>query len=307
MRRNCLDELEILYHDYYENFEDYSHNTSSHWKKYGELQRVEKIGAIFKPIGKGFGDFTDISIIRSIVNIPTKIYLKKMIKTCNPKIIKGAHWIADKQKRNFSYDLSRMALTLDFLSEKIGNLENKTFCIIGDGYGSLGCLIKKIYPDSKIIYLNLGRTLYFDCYYSKECFPNLKHALIRETQTNLSSDFNYIEAEYFKNTAFIADVFINIASMQEMNYESITNYFNAIRNQDIDTWFYCCNRISKTLPDGLVVNFSEYGWIDSDQIIVDELCPWHQNFPINRPPFSKNFDGPIKHRLIKLSKKNRPY
>jgi hypothetical protein len=89
--------------------------------------------------------------------------------------------------------------------------------------------------------------------------------------------------------------------MQEMNYEAITSYFNVIRNQNTTTWFYCCNRVSKTLPDGSVINFSEYGWNTSDQVIVDELCPWHQRFPINRPPFSSKFDGPIKHRLIKLN------
>jgi hypothetical protein len=299
------DDLEILYFDYYENFKDYSNNTSSHWKRYGELQRVKKIGTVYKLIGSGFGDFSERSLLRLLVDVPTKVYLFNLNKSCSQKILEGTHWVANKQKRRFSYDLSRMALTLDLLSKKILDLKNKTFCVIGDGYGSLGCLIKKIYPNSKIIYVNLGRTLFFDFYYSKKCFPELKHSLIRSNQYNLSTDFNYIEAEYFKKIFFTSDIFINIASMQEMNYEEISSYFNAIRNQGIDSWFYCCNRVSKTLPDGSVINFSEYGWDDNDEIIIDELCPWQQSFPINWPPFSKKFDGPIKHRLIKLKNELR--
>jgi hypothetical protein len=308
MKTNTItdtDGLKILYFDYYENFKNYSNNTSSHWKKYGELQRVKKKGDEYKLIGSGFGNFSKRSIFRLFVNIPTTIYLFNLNKSCSKKILEGTYWVANKQTRGFSYDLSRMALTLDLLSKKIVDLKNKTFCVIGDGYGSLGCLIKKIYPYSKIIYVNLGRTLFFDFYYSKKCFPELKHSLIRSNQYNLSADFNYIEAEYFKKISFASDIFINIASMQEMNYEEISSYFNAIRNQDIDSWFYCCNRVSKTLPDGSVINFSEYGWDDNDEIIIDELCPWQQSFPINWPPFSKKFDGPIKHRLIKLKNELR--
>jgi putative sugar O-methyltransferase len=295
-------DFEILYRDYYENFEGYSDKTSAHWKKYGESQKVKKVGTGYELSAVGFGDFSNKNIFRSLIDAPTKIYLLNLLKSCNPKIVSETRWVADKQKRNFSNDLSRMALTLDLLSNKIDNLTNKTFCVIGDGYGTLGSLIKKIYPNSKIIYVNLGRTLLYDFYYSKECFPDLKHTLIRSNQDHLSVDFNYIEAEYFDQINFTSDIFINIASMQEMNYEAISGYFDAFRNQDIETWFYCCNRVSKTLPDGSVINFSEYGWDTSDQIIIDELCPWHQRFPINRPPFSRKFDGPHHHRLIKLNK-----
>jgi hypothetical protein len=297
-----LNHFEILYRDYYENFEGYSDKTSAHWKKYGEMQKVKKVGNEYELSALGFGDFSNRNIIRSLIDIPIKLYLLNLLKSCDQNILGGTHWVADNQKRNFSYDLSRMALTLNFLSKNISNMSDKTFCVIGDGYGTLGSLIKKIYPKSKIIFINLGRTLLYDFYYSKKCFPDLKHTLIRSNQDLLSSDFNYIEAEYFDQITFASDVFINIASMQEMNYEVISGYFKAFRNQDTTTWFYCCNRVSKILPDGSVINFSEYGWLDSDQILIDELCPWHQRFPINRPPFSRKFDGPHRHRLIKLNK-----
>ena len=167
----------------------------------------------------------------------------------------------------------------------------------------LGCLIKKIYPNTKIIYINLGRTLLFDFYYSRKCFPQLNHRLIRSNQDCLLADFNYIEAEYLDQVIFASDIFINISSMQEMDYEVISKYFDAFHNQDIGSYFYCCNRVSKTLPDGAEINFSEYGWVaNSDQTLIDELCPWHQNFPVNWPPFYKKFDGPHQHRLVRLIK-----
>ena len=59
------DDFEILYRDYYQNFESYSDETSSYWKRYGETQRVKKSGDEYKLSGEGFGDFSKKNIIRS--------------------------------------------------------------------------------------------------------------------------------------------------------------------------------------------------------------------------------------------------
>jgi len=291
---------DILYGEYYENHQTFSRQTSLHWKKYGEFQLVRKSEKGYKLLGAGFGDFVPRNIFRSLINLPARIYLSQLLKGCDPRTVRAIRWVAGRQARNFSYDLARMALTIDLLIKQIPRLDDRTFCIIGDGYGSLGCLIKKIFPDSKIIFVNLGRTLFFDVHYSQACFPELEHALIRSSVDQHSKDFSYIEAEHFECTVCEADVFINIASMQEMNYEMIASYFAAIRGQRSDAWFYCCNRISKALPDGTMINFADYGWVDDDQIMLDELCPWYQRYPKNSPPFFGKFDGPIKHRLIQI-------
>ena len=128
-------------------------------------------------------------------------------------------WVSNKCLRRFSYDCARQALTLNKICLSLDNLETKTFCIIGDGYGSLGCLIKKVFPKSKIISINLGRTLFFDVYYSQKSFPELEHKLIRTNQDKFCEDFNYVEAENIKNIIVYSDIFINIVSMQEMNYQ----------------------------------------------------------------------------------------
>ena len=124
--------------------------------------------------------------------------------------------------------------------------------------------------------------------------------LDRQELNENKSDFIYVEAEIVFQTLISADVFINIASMQEMDPHIIQKYFQMIRHQPQETYFYCCNRVQKTLPDGTITRFFEYGWEPEDAILVDELCPWHQEAPMNRPPFKYRFDGPTHHRLIKL-------
>lgn len=163
----------------------------------------------------------------------------------------------------------------------------------------MGCLLRRLAPKARIIFINLGRTLFFDAFYTIQSFPDSEHKLIRNND-DYSNDFNYVEAESVFNTALSADVFVNIASMQEMNPEVIAEYFNLIRNQKTDAYFYCCNRVEKTLIDGTVIRFSDYDWRSTDDVLIDELCPWHQEFPIVRPPFILKFDGQVQHKLIKI-------
>jgi len=299
------DPTSILIKSYFEN-NDFSDQTSSHWRKYGNLQKIQKTNGTYHLRGIGFGN-NEVSkniflrIIYLLKNIPLQISLWKLIKNCRKNIIYNMKYVAKNSSRLFDYDCARNVLTVDLIYEKLPFLEEKTFCIIGDGYGSLGCLLKKNFPKSQIIYINLGRTLLFDYHYSKKVFPDLDHYLIRDNNQSFSKDFNYVEAELYKNINIKADIFINNHSMQEMDYEVIKSYFFMIRNQAKDTWFYCCNRISKKLPDGKTINFFEYPWSKKDFLIVNGLCPWAQRFPINIPPFYRNFDGPHQHRLIKVA------
>ena len=293
----------ILYNEYYAR-SIFSKQTSSHWRKFGLLQKVKKLNTGLKLEGVGFGDYRQKNIINSIKSIPTRIYISRLLKFCDKNIINNIRFVANKSSRILSYDLARQGLIVNKLSQSIPKIDTKTFCIIGDGYGSLGCLIKKVFPKSKIIYINLGRTLIFDLYYSQKVFPEEEHFLIRSNETIFSNDFNYIEAEKCNNIEINADVFINVCSMQEMNSEDIRSYFNIMRKQNSETYFYCSNRISKELPDNSLSNFYEYDWLDKDIIIFDELCPWHQEYPISRPPFICKFAGPHQHRLIKVYLEN---
>ena len=83
--------------------------------------------------------------------------------------------------------------------------------------------------------------------------------------------------------------------MQEMNIKDFNLYFYIMQNQKNHTQFYCCNRISKELLYGKIINFDEYPWQSLDKIIFEELCPWHQKYPMNKPPFLKEFKRKHKH------------
>ena len=58
------------------------------------------------------------------------------------------------------------------------------------------------------------------------------------------------------------DVFINIASMQEMDPPVVKAYFDDMRAVAVNRQllFYCCNRQEKQLPDGTVSRFADYPW-----------------------------------------------
>ena len=292
-----------------------SSEASSHWQKY---QISQKINYKHSPLkfktrggqdtldnismsGEGFGDFKKLNLFNLITSTPIFLYLLFIYW---PKL-KLNTFLATMRysfisKQIFGYDITRMALTVDFLEKNLDSLNYKTIAIIGDGYGRLGCILKLKYPNCNIISINLGKTLLFDYFYSYKVFPKLQHKLVHSNE-DFVSDFNYIEAERYRLLSIESGLFINIASMQEMNYEQINGYFRLINDQTKSTIFYCCNRLLKSLPDGSLISFNNYPW-SGLEIIVDELCPWHQKFPNIKPPFVRIFDGATQHRLVKTFK-----
>ena len=99
------------------------------------------------------------------------------------------------------------------------------------------------------------------------------------------------------------DLVIKVASTQEMDPPIIQEYFNDLRElaSKRKIYFYCCNREEKILPDGAVARFYDYPWLETDIIIVDELCPWHQELYNFGFPLYSLYDGPHLHRLTTLS------
>ena len=310
-----MNDIEYLVSKYFTKNNTFSEETSSHWKKYGEKQSIKLVYANqsqkwrFKKEGgdnslteleikgEGFGDFKKLNLINLICSISIFIYCATRLwpKLKGNTLLKTLIYTL-KSKQIFGYDVTRMALTIDFLERNISNLESKRFCLIGDGYGRFGSILKSIYPNCSVIYINLGRTLVFDYYYTSKVFPSSNHQL-NITQDKLSDDFTYIEAERYREFKLEAEIFINIASMQEMDMKTINEYFSLIKSQSHPVYFYCANRISKELPDGSIINFNEYPW-SGMKVLIDELCPWHQKFPSIKPPFVRKFDGPVQHRLV---------
>ena len=157
----------------------------------------------------------------------------------------------------------------------------------------------------KVISVNLGRSLFFDVLFSQKCFSQAKAALICDDKDKMAllekNRFLFVEAEnYHLLSGLPINLFINITSMQEMDPRVVKNYFRYMRESISETvFFYCCNRLEKTLPDDTVVKFMDFPWEDC-QFQMDELCPWHQKYPESGIPLWRKFDGPIQHRFVRL-------
>ena len=295
--------------------------SSSHWKKYHSKFDVRPEGVIGI---EGFGS-NDLAYrgIRRFIHWFLQIYFKSwVLKSCNRILFYNKfnslnEKVLNKTNQGYSIDFLRQTLTLTLLHEKIPEVfnSNQTILIIGDGFGNMTNLINETKSVKNIVLINLSKTLLVDAIYIKRCIGeenfNNNVKLITESDMVLDEEFNSVDKKYIylieaKNHKFLASIpfglVINIASMQEMEKSVIGQYFEYIQNK-LNVYFYCCNREEKSLPDGTIIRFKEYPWKLNDEIILDELCPWHQKYYEFPWPVYKNYDGPLIHQLRKMNSK----
>jgi len=287
-------------------------STSSHWQKYHKDFQVNSNIEISGAVGFG-GSAKEYKGVRKFLHSHFQKKFREMGKTFRDfsRIDSLARQMTKVQGRAYDLDVLRQTLTLSFLVSKLEMFKEKpTVAVIGDGFASMSLLLLLSGFAKKVILVNLSKTLLVDILYFQKYSKSQKFssfALLTESVENISDltqDLICIQAsnhEFLKS--FPIDLFINIASMQEMNPDTIENYFKDIREvaKQKTSYFYCCNRVEKKFPDGTVVKFFDYPWSSHDQILVDELCPWHQQYYSLRPPFYRPYDGPIQHRLVKIS------
>lgn len=303
--------LTALHERFFKANEGFSEVTSSHWREIG-WHKVGRHAGTWKLHGAGFGDRVEINLFNCIRNFGVSVALSRMQEQygCPRDLWKLGRDIARRQQRVFSFDCAKQILSLSkVISEAGGDNTARPLtsaglsrvCVIGDGYGYLGSLIKMVDPGVTLTSVNLGRGLLFDAHYSAMCMPEASLGL--GIQQDNVRDFVFLPAEdYAALQDMPQDLIFNIASMQEMNLSVVKNYINYIRRGDGGSpLFYCCNRRDKRLPDGEVVRFSEYGWQSKDDILFDEPCPWYQNYPAGFIPRWHPFDGEILHRLVRLA------
>lgn len=157
---------------------------------------------------------------------------------------------------------------------------------------------------------NLTQNLLIDAVYIRKSLPDVRWCLAKSEEEYCSAlaaaeiDVVLLQADYadFIGTAPVG-LAVNIASMQEMDLTVIQRYFSALRRApNDDTYFYCCNRVEKTLFDSSVIRFADYPWSEADHALVNELCPWLQYYYDKRFPFYHKNDGPVWHRLVHVHK-----
>lgn len=290
---------------------------SSHWRKYHADFRVER-GELEGLVGFGNLERRRSAIIEYIHILLQRRYrrlAKGMPDFARADSLMEA--IAYRQVRRYGLDLLRQTLTYCVvaacLPEVAGpanaNKEPRTFAVIGDGFGSLTSLILAADPCSRVVLVNLTKTLLADVVYLKKAIPGIEIGLADTAagvEQALSGCCRVVAIEARHHEALRSaplDLVFNVASMQEMDPPVVAAYFNDMRAVAArrTLYFYCCNRTEKTLPDGTVARFIEYPWNRQDRIIFDHLCPWHQEYYTVWPPFYRAYDGPIQHRLVKLA------
>ncbi len=213
------------------------------------------------------------------------------------EIYKAYKDIFDQMDRYVDVCTIRHILTFEKIRKFI---QPKKICIIGDGKlnGILGAYIS--FPDAKLFSVNLSEVLINDYIILNKTNINLKKSVGVVENKNFNSDFkltlvpsNHKEYLIDKNI----DLFINIASFQEMTTGEIEKYFNIIKKNN--STLYCCNREYKKLIGGEELFFNKYPFSNAKKIFWED-CPWHQKWYSLRPPFINRYDGNIKHCLVEF-------
>ena len=200
-------------------------HASSYWQEWGRKD-------------EGYGTQRKLSL-RDLIGVPL-LALTSPDRLWVMRQLDQAVSISRQMGLAFTQDSIRQLCTLGLLRPYI--TEDRPVLIIGDGFGTLAGLIGFYLPTSPVYLVDLSFALY--------------QQMSRLSRT--SGRFKFAHAESiehaFGNVQF--GCAININSMQEMNPPEVARYFAFMRGRV--EHFYCCNRVSKTLPDGTVTEFTAY-------------------------------------------------
>lgn len=303
------------------NLNDNELGQSSHWKKYHA--NFMFTGEDFKGLQGFGGNQKPYSGLNKIFHYVFQLRYRYLSKNKFGYLFNEskAKDITKSQDRAYDLDVLRQVNTMSLLEKYIpASAENtkKNALVIGDGFATMTSLLFGNPRIQNVYLINLSKTLMVDLWYLKLWMgDDLFSSSVR--MINSDSDLASINDEHDLNHCKInviqaknhellkkcpIDIAINIASMQEMNPDTISDYFSDLRYiaSRRKVMFYCCNREEKKLPDGTLIRFNEYPWNENDKILIDELCPWHQHYYSIKPPFYHKYDGPHRHRLTYLAK-----
>tara|TARA_B100001029_G_C14989455_1_gene411119 strand:- start:111 stop:1001 length:891 start_codon:yes stop_codon:yes gene_type:complete len=274
-------------------------NKSIYWKKKSKTVDPDLIyGTTW------FGSFTKTSYktyLRYFVSY--LLFGGKIFNSLSYKIVEK---FCKSINREIDYDLLRHIFTFNMLQDYLKRNKKilKKICIIGDGRANALICSLKIFPNTTIFSVNLPEVLIADYHLIK------KFNYLNEDYIQLINDYKN-ELDNKKKIILIPsnnknflydqniDLFIDIAAMQEMTQNEITEYFKIIENNK--SLFYCCNREQKQLDGGEVSTFKQYEW-KKNTIIFNDYCSWHNKYPTLRPPFFNFRKNKIKHCLADYKK-----
>jgi hypothetical protein len=290
---------------------------SSHWVEYLKGFRYENGEFSGKGLSEGGGGRRSFKegLLEYVFQTPFRRQGKQFAEF--GQILKCAKQVHKQRNTSLLLGSLRQVLSLSLLQSIIAldQLEGNII-VVGDGFGTMTSLLLSYLTQKKpkIILVNLTQNLLIDAVFIKKSVLYSNICLVKDIEAYRSalrdSEINVICIQA-DNAQLISSasigLLINIASMQEMNPSVIGDYFRFMRSSpNQKTYFYCANRIEKVLPDGVVSSFFGYPWHQNDNIIVDELCPWHQQYyDYKRPPFYCQYDGAHQHRLVMMHKDSK--
>ena len=242
----------------------------------------------------GFGSYTKKNVKNYIHNILTKIvYGNTIFKTKTYNAYKS---IFDKINRYIDNDTIRHIFTFEKLKEYVNP---ESICIIGDGKINRILGAHLTFPQAKIYSVNLAEVLINDNLILEKTKIDLKKSVTLVENLNMYSTNTKLFLIPSSNKKFLMnkkiELFINIASFQEMTTNEINEYFKIIKNNK--SKLYCCNREYKKLPEGEEIYFEKYPFTNSIKIFWED-CSWHQKLYSLKPPFIHRYDGNVKHCLV---------
>lgn len=302
-----------LYGKYYSKDQAPNRFISSYWKQHSAGIRVsiDDSGNFREFLAYGFGLVHKTHAINRLIHyISNMSYLLRLKRKEHIRDLwKKSAQVLKPLNSYMSSESFRQLYSLDTIMQylKVRPDEKFTVMVIGDGHGFLSAMMKTVYPNCRIILVDLGKVLLFQSVNLQRIFPKASHRLVWGEGDYSGADFTYCPTENLEmmNNVHLR-LIVNIASMQEMNQETIRRYFDYIRHHAVpDNLFYCCNRKFKTLPGGEITEIYKFPWDESDRHLVDEHCDFFRYYLSWRPPFVIYFDGPLYHRLTNMKLENR--
>jgi hypothetical protein len=280
---------------------------SSHWEfhtKRAEISSDSKISGIdgFSNRTRKFPGSTSLHKRNLLKLYP---WASKQINSTD---FEQAIQICHAQSREIDTCVARHIFTMELLENFKGLSHNKV-CVIGDGQSNFVSLVLSRNFCDKLISINLTEVLLSDL--------DLLENIATLTDSEIAVANSPVEVVEFlnnpqqklllisaQNSSTVSEMeielFVNIASFQEMTPVLVQEYFRIIQSNN--AYLYCCNRVEKRLYGGEVNRFFDFPWGKS-LVLLDEPCKWHQHsYSLRSPRLYKRFpfDGEIWHRIVKF-------
>lgn len=254
----------------------------------------------------GFGGYArGGKIKRSLHQLFQRVLFWNQREVFESKSYKLIREICEDQGRILDLDALRHVFTFEFLARCL-DLKHSTVCVIGDGVSNFVAPASMLSERFRhVISVNLPEILVVDYMAMRNGgFGSDRFILVAASselkQALQEKDGRIILVSARNNTILEnqgIDLFVNIASFQEMNEQLVAGYFEIIRSNRAH--LYCCNREDKTLYGGERLVFDSYPWGDAERLVWGD-CSWHQRTYSSRPPFFGRYDGNIMHALVKF-------